>query len=75
MTGKRRRIRLTIWQWNTGECTAFLDDLRVDGHHLDSPNPRRVAQFKLEKNAPPPAVLRALADALEKQEVRQPFSR
>ena len=66
---RRRKISLTIWQWENGECTAFLDALDVGGEHLDLAQPRVVAQTTVRKNAPPAEVLRSLADWWAKQPV------
>lgn len=61
MPNPRRKITLTIWQWPTGEVTAFLDSLRVDGAHLEMDEPRLVAQTTVPKGAEPAVVLAHLA--------------
>lgn len=57
----RKKITLTIWQWPSGEITAFLEQLRVDGEHFPLLEPKRVAQTTVRKGATPGEVLAALA--------------
>lgn len=67
---KRKRIVLTIWQWDSGEVTAFLDELDIGGEGLELEQPRLVAQGKVGKGAAPSEVLRFLSETWGRSPVR-----
>lgn len=59
----RKKIVLTIWQWPSGEVTAFLDQLRIDGEYLDLQEPKLITQLRLAADSTPSVILAALADS------------